>query len=109
MKLTGILLLTMLQLMLATASFGQSLNADNLRNVEVSTLSDEDIKTYYNKALASGFTEEQMFALAIQRGMPEVQVQKLKDRLATLNLGAGKKAGIIQTPANSNTPIKKFL
>lgn len=108
MKLTGILLLTMLQLTLATASFGQSLNADNLRNVEVSTISDEDIKAYYNKALSTGLSEEQMFALAIQRGMPEAQLQKLKDRLATLNLGAGKKTAATTTAASGTNPDKKI-
>lgn len=108
MKLTGFLLLTIFQLMLATNSFGQALAADNLRTVEIADLSDEDILAYYNKAISAGISEDQLFALAMQKGLPELQVQKLKDRLASIRSSVtSKNAAILQQPAGSKSLEKK--
>ncbi|MCA0381127.1 MAG: SLBB domain-containing protein [Bacteroidetes bacterium] len=87
MKLTGFFLLLTWQLLIAANGIAQTLNAENLRNIEVSAIADEEIKTFYNKAISSGLTEEQLYTLAVQRGMPEVQIAKLRARISELNLG----------------------
>lgn len=87
MKLTGFFLLLTWQLLIAANGIAQTLNAENLRNIEVSAIADEEIKTFYNKAISSGLTEEQLYTLAVQRGMPEAQIAKLRARISELNLG----------------------
>lgn len=89
MKLTGIFLFIGLLLSICQSTNGQALSADNLRNIEVSTLSDEEIRTYYAKAKSSGLSEAQLYSLAAQRGMPEAQIAKLKDRIANLDMASG--------------------
>ncbi|HSC53855.1 MAG TPA: SLBB domain-containing protein [Phnomibacter sp.] len=92
MKLIGIFLFFSL-LAISGPVYSQVLNSENLRNVDVSTLSDEEIRTYYNKAKSTGLSEEQLYSLAIQRGMPENQVQKLRDRIASLGLQSSGQGG----------------
>jgi len=78
-----------LALAVCQPAHSQALSAENLRTVEVSSLSDEEIRTYYNKAKSSGMSDEQLYSLALQRGMPEAQLIKLQDRIAKLGLATG--------------------
>ncbi len=64
--------------------YGQSINADDLSNVNVDELSDAQIRAYMTQAEASGLTEAEMEQLALQRGMPASEIQKLKVRIAAL-------------------------
>lgn len=64
----------------------QVLNSDNLRNIDISRLSDDDISAYYQKAKSSGFSDEQLLALAIQRGLPENQATLLKERIDKIKM-----------------------
>lgn len=80
--------------------FGQILNADNLQNVKVDALSDEELKSYYQKAMASGLTQEQLLTLALGRGLPQEEADKLKARIAALEAGASP-AGTSKNSAKS--------
>jgi protein involved in polysaccharide export with SLBB domain len=69
------------------ASFGQgALSSADLRNVDIDRLSDSDIRAYYSKAAESGLSEDQLFDLARARGLSDLQVTKLKDRVVGLGL-----------------------
>jgi protein involved in polysaccharide export with SLBB domain len=81
--------------------FGQILNADNLQNVKVDALSDEELKSYYQKAMASGLTQEQLLTLALGRGLPQEEADKLKARLTALETGV-RPAGAPKNAAKSN-------
>jgi len=66
----------------------QSLASTNLTTINVDDLSDEQILSYMQQAEASGYSEQQIEALARQRGMAESQISKLRrriDRLKTMN------------------------
>jgi protein involved in polysaccharide export with SLBB domain len=95
MKLTRLLvfLFTVLAVISVTAH-AQSINSENLKQVKVDELSDADIKAYYQKATATGLSEDQLYNMAVQRGMPEAEIAKLKLRVAALNLNPAKKNGI---------------
>lgn len=76
---------------------GQTINPDDLSNVRVDDLSDEQIRTYMQQAEAAGFTEADLADMALQRGMPPGEIQKLRDRIAKLN-------GSSSTPVNESRP-----
>lgn len=99
MKFKSLFLLLVLVVLSVGHATSQALNADNLRNVDINAISDEEIKTYYNKAKATGLSDEQLFAMASARGLPNEQLRKLKDRLQAINGGAAKQTG--QKPAST--------
>ena len=100
MKLTSLFLaLSMILLTAFPAASQQVLNSDNLRSVQVDLLSDEEISSYYQKAKSSGLSDEQLFRLAADRGMPAEQISKLKARLSSLTMGPSKK---VQTEAEAD-------
>lgn len=85
MKLTGIILAIFCLLFCGSVALAQQvLNSDNLRNVQVDKLSDEEILNYYQRAKATGLSDEQLLRLAADRGLPASEISKLKDRLAVL-------------------------
>lgn len=58
----------------------------DLSTIKVDQLTDDQIKQMVKKAETSGMTQDQLAAAAIAKGMPTMEVQKLKDRIAKLNL-----------------------
>lgn len=87
MKFKSLFLLLVVVSLNMGAALAQILNAPNLRNVDIAALSDDEIMSYYNKARANGLSDEQLFAMASQRGLPADQLQMLKDRILQLNAG----------------------
>lgn len=76
-------------------SSAQSINSQNLKLVKVDELSDAEIRAYYKKATNSGLTDDQLYKVAIERGMPELELQKLKARVETLKGNGSQKTGSI--------------
>ena len=86
----------------ALQSFSQSqLNADNFKNVKVDALSDAEIKAYYQRASAAGFTQEQLVKMAGDRGMPAEEIEKQRARLE--NIGNSRPA----IKRNDTSQVKK--
>ncbi|NLP58821.1 polysialic acid transporter [Lutibacter sp. B1] len=52
--------------------------------IDIDSMSDEQILTYWNKAKAEGYTLEQLEVLAKSKGMSAVQFSKLKSRINKL-------------------------
>lgn len=65
----------------------QSLASANLATINVDDLSDQQIISYIQQAEGSGYTEAQLEAFARQRGMPEIQISKLRRRVEQLKAG----------------------
>ncbi len=63
-------------------------NSD-LSTVNVDDMSDEQIKAYLKRAQSSGLSEQQLLIMAKQRGMSEVQIQKLRNRINSLGVSSG--------------------
>ncbi|WCT10603.1 SLBB domain-containing protein [Mucilaginibacter jinjuensis] len=85
-------------LILLTATYrqgnAQSLSLSNIQNIKISQLSDDQITQLWQKIQDSGISEDQAYKLMLQKGLPEDQVQALKDRVTLLGLNSksgGKK------------------
>lgn len=60
----------------------------DIQNVRVDNLSDAQIEQLIKRAEASGINEQQLEAMAIERGMPSVEVAKLRQRINALRGGS---------------------
>jgi len=63
-----------------------SLMSENLSSVNIDDLSDNDVRSYYQKALGSGLPENSIYSLLAERGLPEDEIKKLKDRIDKIGL-----------------------
>ncbi|WP_339813400.1 SLBB domain-containing protein [uncultured Imperialibacter sp.] len=66
---------------------GQPAEAQSLQNiatVKVDQLTDAQIRQLLSKAQASGVSEQQLYTLAQQKGMPAIEVNKLRQRISQL-------------------------
>src|SRR4051812_1440732 len=72
-------------LFISNQSFGQNLLQTNLRDIKVDQLTDNDIMRYMQQLKASGISQSQAEQIAISKGMPVSEVQKLRQRIAQLN------------------------
>ncbi|MCU0334309.1 MAG: SLBB domain-containing protein [Chitinophagaceae bacterium] len=102
MKFKSLFLLLVVVGLSTGPAIAQTLNADNLRNVDIAALSDDEIRSYYTKAKGTGLSDEQLFAMATQRGLPADQLQKLKERLTKLNAGVKTNAGQTMPPPGTS-------
>src|SRR5215831_2468843 len=72
-------------LLISNQSFGQNLPQNNLRDIKVDQLTDNDIMRYMQQLKASGLSQSQAEQIAISKGMPVSEIQKLRQRIAQLN------------------------
>ena len=90
MKLTRLIVFLFAAVVtVSVTAHAQSINSENLRQVKVDELSDSDIQAYYQKATSAGLSETQLYNIAIQRGMPESEIAKLKLALLQVNIVYG--------------------
>ena len=83
-----LLLITVLAIFSSNIIHAQSTNSlSNLSNVNVDDLSEDQIAAYLKKAQESGLSEQQLLLLAKQRGMSDIQIQKLRNRINSLGMG----------------------
>lgn len=64
--------------------YSQSFMGRDLKTINVDELSDDDILKYMKQAESSGYTEQQLEAIARQQGMSESQISKLRRRVEQL-------------------------
>ena len=107
MKLLACLLLLFLVAALPSA-WAQTLNADDLRTVNVDAISDAEIKTYYDKVRAAGYSTDQLLKMAGDRGMPAGQVEKLRNRLALIETTVPGKVDAA-TPSKKESAVEREL
>ncbi|MEO7309795.1 MAG: SLBB domain-containing protein [Chitinophagaceae bacterium] len=88
MKLTRFAVSLICLLCFNTLAHSQILNSENLANVKVESISDEEIKGYYQRASTSGLTEDQVYQILASKGMPQGEIDKLKRRLESVNLNS---------------------
>jgi protein involved in polysaccharide export with SLBB domain len=82
-------LLTLIFTLEITAQTTPSL--DNLKSINVDELSDDQIQTFIDKMESSGYSQEQLEALAKAKGMPASQVAKLRQRIKEVKSKKDKK------------------
>lgn len=93
------LLVTLVFLGFSTWLMAQSLS--DIQNIKVDNLSDAQIEQLIKRAEASGLNDQQLEALAIERGMPAGEVAKLRQRINSLKSGSASSGA--QGPASSTS------
>ena len=73
-------------LLSSSLSFAQNFNSSDIKNIKVDNLSDEQITALIKNAEERGLTQEQLEAMALTRGMPASEIQKLRKRIEKLNI-----------------------
>lgn len=107
----------------STASYGQVnlFSANDLRHVNIDDYSDEQLGSMLKKAKESGMSEAQLFQLVADKGMPDTEITKLKNRLEVIDLTdqpldnlPKDNTGKNRTPrhefdtSNNNVTVQKF-
>ncbi len=94
------LLVIFLIFLIPISNFAQttSLFSQNLSSIKIDNLSDDEIKTYLTKAAENGLSDQGLYNLLSDRGLPGVEIERLKERISSLKLddkgisdNAGKK------------------
>ncbi len=83
LRSAGLLLLFFL---VATTLYAQSLS--DIQNIKVDNLSDSQIQQLIQRAESSGMTQAQLEAFARERGMPAGEINKLRQRIMSLQGGS---------------------
>jgi protein involved in polysaccharide export with SLBB domain len=77
-----VLLTVLLIVFGASTSYSQSMS--DIQNIKVDDLSDAQLEQLIKRAESSGMTEQQLEAMARERGMPATEVAKLRQRINQL-------------------------
>lgn len=75
-------------LSITISAFSQtgSLSGQNLSAVNMDIVADEEIKTYYEQATKNGLTDQNIYKLLREKGLPESEINKLSARLTDINM-----------------------
>lgn len=65
----------------------------NIQNIDVNSLSDEQLRNFYRQFQNSGYTVQEVANIASARGMPPAQVQQLVSRLNQMQAAEGAGGG----------------
>lgn len=66
----------------------QNISLENIQNFKVDQLSDEQVSQLYQKLQANGMSEDNAYQLMQQKGLPSIEIEKLKKRIALIKSGA---------------------
>lgn len=90
MKIVGIILFVLCTtLFCSTKVHAQAslFNSNDLSNVNIDNYSDDDLNAMLKKATESGMSESQLLKLVSDRGLPETEITKLRNRLQLIGKG----------------------
>ena len=83
---------TVLFVLLTTLFCSSQIHAQNslfdindLSNIKIDNYTDDDLVSFYNKAIESGISESQFYKMAANRGLPDSEIIKLRNRLTLIN------------------------
>ncbi|MES2850499.1 MAG: SLBB domain-containing protein [Bacteroidota bacterium] len=62
------------------------LTTQDLSTINIDDVSDADITMYLQKAADNGLNEQAIYALLLQRGLPQAEISKLRERISDLDL-----------------------
>ncbi len=84
------------------SSFAQNslLDSKDLSNINIDNYSDNELLSLYNRAQAAGLSNSQLFKIVADKGLPQSEIDKLRDRLGLIS--AEPKGDIQKT---SNQPV----
>jgi protein involved in polysaccharide export with SLBB domain len=73
---------------------------NDLSNVNIDNYTDDDLVSFYNKAIQSGISESQFYKMAANKGLPDSEIIKLRNRLTLIN--SARKPAYTSESANKN-------
>lgn len=88
----------------STCVLAQSMSMSDLPNIKVSQLNDDQIRQAWKKLQDSGISEQDAYKILLQKGMPEGEVEELKNRVNLLGLNKST-----VNKASSSTTEKKNI
>ena len=56
-------------------------NTKDLSNIKIDNYSDDELMSFYNKAIELGVSEAQLYKIMADRGLPDTEIFKLINRL----------------------------
>ncbi|MDO4228943.1 MAG: SLBB domain-containing protein [Capnocytophaga sp.] len=71
-------------------SSNTTLDTQQISSINVDNISDEQLKLYWEKAQAQGYTLDQLIMAARMRGMTDIQAMKLRQRILQLSTNTNK-------------------
>jgi protein involved in polysaccharide export with SLBB domain len=80
----------------------------NIGSINIDDVSDGQIQTALNEAKSSGISNEQMYQMAAQKGMPADQVNKLRTRVAKLQ-GSSPASAPAETQGHTDNSTTRDL
>ena len=83
------------------------LSMPNLAEVNMDEIADVDIKNYYKKAMQNGLTEENLYRLLEEKGLPPNQLAKLVERVGRLGLSPSIRNADPLSETKSEEELKK--
>ncbi len=109
MKLTRIAISLIGLLAFNVCIHAQTLSNENLSRVKVETISEDEIKGYYQRATSSGLSEDQVYQILSSKGLPQEEIEKLKKRISSISLNSTTPAGpvrekVVKAPARTANP-----
>ena len=63
------------------------LDIQDLSQINIDDYSDSQLLALYNKTVESGISEAQLYTIAAQKGLPDAEIAKLKERLQEITRG----------------------
>lgn len=85
-----------------------SLSSQNLSTVSVDQVSDDEIKLYWQKAKDNGLTDQNIYRLLLEKGMPETEIAKLSSRMEKLASGQANSSRPTTEQANQTVIKDRF-
>src|SRR4051812_3561894 len=80
----GIFLLCLFLLVGFFCDAQANLSSENLSTLNVDDLSDKQIRSYMQRAKDNNVKEELVYTILAEKGLPQEEIDKLKDRIANL-------------------------
>ena len=87
MKAVGMVLFILVAILAYSSNVRAQINLFNTRdlsNINVDDYTDDNLISMYSKAIDAGVSESQLYKMAKERGLPDDQLAKLRDRLQVI-------------------------
>ncbi len=94
----GHVIFLLLSIFISLCSYGQSIQ--DLSSIDVDELSDEQLRTLVRRAEEAGLSEAELIQMAQIRGVPQEEIDKLRERLEGLDL-------IVSSSGSADRPSKR--
>jgi hypothetical protein len=77
-----------------------NLATSNLSSVNINEIPDSDIKSYLQRAKENGISEQDMYRILSEKGLPGEELDKLAERIKKINTEAPDNKGRCQCSQN---------